>query len=67
MTPMKIRLLVAMSCALLLAACATSNINLPSITESPTGERLPGKIVWHDLLTNDPAASKQLGAAWHMW
>ncbi len=59
MTPMKIRLLVAMSCALLLAACATSNINLPSITESPTGERLPGKIVWHDLLTNDPAASKR--------
>lgn len=59
MTPMKIRLLVAMSCALLLVACATTNVNLPSITETPTGERLPGKIIWHDLLTNDPAASKR--------
>jgi len=59
MTPGKIRLLIATSCALLLVACATTNINLPSITESPTGERLPGKIVWHDLLTNDPAASKR--------
>ena len=55
----KARLLLATSCTLVLVACATTNINLPSITESPTGERLPGKIVWHDLLTNDPAASKR--------
>jgi predicted enzyme related to lactoylglutathione lyase len=59
MTSRKIRLLITTSCALVLAACATTNVNLPSITESPTGERLPGKIVWHDLLTNDPAASKR--------
>jgi predicted enzyme related to lactoylglutathione lyase len=55
----KARLLLATSCTLVLVACATTNINLPSITESPTGERLPGKIIWHDLLTNDPAASKR--------
>jgi hypothetical protein len=59
MTPKKFRLLITTSCALALAACATTNVNLPSITDSPTGERLPGKIVWHDLLTNDPAASKR--------
>jgi predicted enzyme related to lactoylglutathione lyase len=35
------------------------NVNLPSVTDSPTGERLPGKIVWRDLLTNDPAASQR--------
>ena len=55
----KARLLLATSCTLVLVACATTNINLPSITESPTGERFPGKIIWHDLLTNDPAASKR--------
>jgi len=59
MIPKKFRLLIATSCALALAACATTSVNLPSITDSPTGERLPGKIVWHDLLTNDPAASKR--------
>ena len=45
--------------ALLISGCASLNVNLPSITESPTGERLPGKIVWRDLLTNDPAASQR--------
>ena len=46
-------------CALFVAGCASLNVSLPSITDSPTGERLPGKIIWRDLLTNDPAASQQ--------
>lgn len=45
--------------ALFVSACAALNVNLPSITETPTGERSPGKIVWRDLLTNDPAASQK--------
>ena len=44
-------------CVLLVTACATVNVDLPAVTESPTGERSPGKIVWRDLLTDDPAAS----------
>jgi len=54
----RIYILIGLSCSLLLAACATTNLDLPAITESPTDARLPGKVVWHDLLTNDPAASK---------
>ena len=45
--------------ALFVSACAALNVNLPSITETPTGERSPGKIIWRDLLTNDPAASQK--------
>jgi predicted enzyme related to lactoylglutathione lyase len=50
---------VATLAGLLLSACATTNIDLPSVTENPNGERLPGKIIWRDLLTNDPAASQR--------
>ena len=55
----KTRFVLLSLLALFAAACASLDISLPSITESPTGERLPGKIVWRDLLTNDPAASQR--------
>ncbi len=42
----------------LVAACATVNIDLPSVTDSSTGERLPGKVIWRELLTNDSLASQ---------
>ncbi len=41
------------------AACATVNIDLPSVTDTSTGERLPGKVIWRELLTNDPLASQK--------
>jgi len=34
-------------------------IDLPAITEAPTGAQVPGKIIWHDLLTHDVEASKR--------
>lgn len=55
----KIHLSVLLSAVLLAAGCVSLDINLPAITEAPTGERSPGKIVWRDLLTNDPAASQR--------
>ena len=55
----KMRFALLSISALFFAACASLNVNLPSITESPTGQRLPGKIIWRDLLTNDPAASQR--------
>ena len=54
----KLRVGFATAGAILIAACATINIDLPSVTDTPTGEHLPGKIVWRDLLTNDPKASQ---------
>ncbi len=55
----KIRLLLLQGSVLVLAACAATSVNLPAVSDSPTGERLPGKIIWHDLLTSDPAASQR--------
>jgi predicted enzyme related to lactoylglutathione lyase len=55
----KWRVAVIHGVLLFVAACASLNVNLPSVTETATGERLPGKIIWRDLLTNDPAASQK--------
>lgn len=45
--------------ALLVAGCSTITIDMPAITESPTGEHHNGKVVWRDLLTNTPAKSRR--------
>ncbi len=50
---------VSLFCVALIAACATVNIDLPSVTDSSTGERLPGKVIWRELLTNDSLASQK--------
>jgi predicted enzyme related to lactoylglutathione lyase len=48
-------------------ACATIEFNLPSVTESPTNERSPGKIVWRDLLTHDLEGSKEFYGSLFGW
>lgn len=55
----KIRYTIPMLVFLLSAACAGVQPDLPSITESPTNSRSPGKVVWHDLLTRTPAESRR--------
>ena len=45
--------------ALLGAGCAAVSVNLPPITDSPTGEHHEGRIVWRDLLTHTPEASRK--------
>ena len=59
MSMSKLRSVSGMVGAMLITACATINVDLPPVTDAATGERLPGKIVWHDLLTNDPKASQE--------
>ena len=51
--------LVALVLALLAAGCTAVTVNLPPITETPTDERHNGKVVWRDLLTNTPEASRR--------
>ena len=50
---------MALLVALLAAGCTAITVNLPPITETPTDQRHKGKVVWHDLLTNTPEASRR--------
>ncbi len=49
---------LALLIALTLAG-ACSSVKLPAVTEAPTGSFLPGKVIWHDLITDTPEASKR--------
>ena len=49
---------IAVVFAVLLSGCATT-INLPPITDEATGNRTPGRVVWRDLITDKPAASRR--------
>ena len=51
--------MIALFVALFAAGCTAVTVNLPPITESPTDERHNGKVVWRDLLTNTPEASRR--------
>lgn len=64
---MRIRFITAMLTLLVISACSTLNINLPAVTEAPSSERLAGKIVWHDLLTNDISGSRSFYGGLFGW
>jgi predicted enzyme related to lactoylglutathione lyase len=40
--------------ALVITACASTRFDIPSLALPGEGSALPGKIVWHDLLTDTP-------------
>jgi predicted enzyme related to lactoylglutathione lyase len=50
-----------------IVACAAIEINLPSVTENPSNERSPGKIIWRDLLTHDLEGSKEFYGSLFGW
>jgi len=50
---------MALLLALLATGCTAISVNLPPITETPSAERHNGKVVWRDLLTNTPDASRR--------
>jgi hypothetical protein len=42
----------------LVAACASMEFNVPPVSTVTDGARLPGKILWHDLLTDTPEQTR---------
>jgi len=67
MSPNFLRIAAALSCVSFIVACATIEIDLPSVTDSPGNERLPGKIIWRDLLTHDLSGSKEFYGSLFGW
>ncbi|MCG6942358.1 MAG: VOC family protein [Thiohalocapsa sp.] len=54
--------------ALVLAGCAAVDpARIPAIDTAGSTTRLPGKIVWHDLLSEDPAAAKRFYGGLFGW
>lgn len=52
-----IRLNLTLVAVLILGACA-AQFSVPPISQTVTEEHFPGKIVWHDLLTDTPAKTR---------
>lgn len=46
-------------CLLLWLTGCSSQVSLPSISEGVTGVHQPGRVVWHDLLTEDAEVTEQ--------
>jgi uncharacterized protein len=63
---MKTRITIFLA-ALLAVGCTALNIDLPPITEAPAGSRSAGRVVWHDLLTNDPVATQRFYSELFGW
>jgi len=62
-----LRSAAALVCVLFVVACASIQIDLPSVSDSPGGERLPGKIIWRDLLTHDLEGSQRFYGSLFGW
>ena len=43
----------------LISGCAAVSIDLPAISETATGKHDSGRVVWHDLITTTPDASRR--------
>ncbi len=43
---------------LLVVGCSTTQFNVPAVSPDGDGTRLPGKVVWHDLLTDTPVQTQ---------
>ena len=65
MSPLPLHRLLVLGALLLLAAC--QGVPFSPITEPPTHRSLPGKIVWHDLVTPDVAAARAFYGALFGW
>ncbi len=52
---------------ILFAGCTSFSVNMPAVTDNPTQARLPGKVIWHDLLTDTPEASKHFYSELFGW
>jgi predicted enzyme related to lactoylglutathione lyase len=56
---MSIRSISILALALTVSSCSTTPINLPAVTGNGGSAALPGKVIWHDLLTDTPEKTRR--------
>jgi len=64
---MKKNAAVVLFLAALVTACAGTGFSLPPVAGGSGGERLPGKIVWQDLLTDTPQQTEAFYSGLFGW
>lgn len=60
-----LRVFLMSTVALLSVSCSTAK--MPAVTDVPTQVTLSGKVVWHDLISDNPEASKRFYRALFGW
>lgn len=53
--------------AVILTACSTTGVNMPALEGSVDGDRLPGKIIWHELITDTPEKTQRFYSELFAW
>lgn len=67
MTTFPYKLLTAFAMAAVLVSCAGVEYDLPPVSAGSGGERLPGKFIWHDLISDDVAATERFYSGLFAW
>jgi len=65
MSPRRQLVLLSVTLALVVSAC--SGLRLSPVTAEPTSNWIPGKFIWHDLITHDVSAVKLFYAGVFGW
>ena len=65
MSPRRQLVLLSVTLALVVSAC--SGLRLSPVTAEPTSQWIPGKFIWHDLITHDVSAVKLFYAGVFGW
>ena len=64
--PFNLVMAVALLCGAATTGCNRS-VTLPPLVDEPGGPQIPGKFVWHNLVTNDGEAARQFYAELFGW
>jgi predicted enzyme related to lactoylglutathione lyase len=61
------RAVSAAATILALTACAAGRFDLPAVSADTDGQRRPGKFIWQDLISDDPAGSQRFYSELYGW
>ena len=60
-------LLLLCGLSLILVSCASTRFDLPPVADTDSADTLPGKIIWHDLISDTPQRTEAFYAGLFGW